>query len=176
MESSALDTTLVYLGQGGTVMWPLAGGALVLWYAMGYRFFTLRPGLLEAPRARALELGQGRPRYLRQILDEEFSEVEDEMKRFRVLVDVITAAAPLAGLLGTVAGMIETFDGMAEMALFTRSGGVAGGISQALFTTQMGLAVAIPGLLAGRLLRRREDQLADELERIKDLAAVGALS
>ena len=62
--------------------------------------------------------------------------------------------APLAGLLGTVAGMIETFDSLGSMSLFSQSGGVAGGISQALISTQMGLAVAIPGLLAGRILRK----------------------
>jgi biopolymer transport protein ExbB len=64
--------------------------------------------------------------------------------------------------------MIETFDSLAEMALFTQSGGIAGGISEALFTTQMGLAVAIPGLLVGRVLKRKQTALEDELELVKD--------
>ena len=50
--------------------------------------------------------------------------------------------------------MIETFSALGDMALFTQSGGIAGGISQALLTTQMGLVVAIPGLLVGRILGR----------------------
>ena len=40
--------------------------------------------------------------------------------------------------------MIETFDSLGNQALFAATGGVAGGISQALLTTQMGLVVAIP--------------------------------
>ncbi|MFB6261086.1 MAG: MotA/TolQ/ExbB proton channel family protein, partial [Thiohalorhabdaceae bacterium] len=73
------------------------------------------------------------------------------------------------GILGTVTGMIETFDSLQEMKLFTQSGGIAGGISQALFTTQMGLVVAIPGLIVHGLLRRRQRAIQMELARIKDL-------
>ena len=78
--------------------------------------------------------------------------------------------APLAGLLGTVTGMMETFDSLATMALFTQSGGVAGGISQALISTQMGLAVAIPGVIAGRLIDRKQSNLTTELEELKQHA------
>lgn len=63
--------------------------------------------------------------------------------------------APLLGLLGTVTGMIETFVSLKDMSLHAASGGVSGGISQALLTTQMGLVVAIPGLIADRMLRAR---------------------
>ena len=76
----------------------------------------------------------------------------------------ICIVAPLAGLLGTVTGMIETFDSLAEMSLFTQSGGIAGGISEALFTTQMGLIVAVPGVLIGRILDRRAERLSEEIE------------
>jgi biopolymer transport protein ExbB len=67
-----------------------------------------------------------------------------------------------------VTGMIETFDSLAEMSLFSQSGGIAGGISQALISTQMGLAVAIPGLVVGRIVRRRQLALEDELTKVKD--------
>jgi biopolymer transport protein ExbB len=60
--------------------------------------------------------------------------------------------------------MIETFDSLAEMSLFSQSGGIAGGISEALFTTQMGLIVAVPGVLLGRILDRRAERLAEEIE------------
>ncbi|MDZ7829411.1 MAG: MotA/TolQ/ExbB proton channel family protein [Halofilum sp. (in: g-proteobacteria)] len=46
--------------------------------------------------------------------------------------------------------MIETFESLGDMSLFSQSGGIAGGISQALFTTQLGLAVAIPGMAGQR--------------------------
>ena len=69
----------------------------------------------------------------------------------------LVALAPLVGLLGTVDGMIETFDALGRQALFAQSGSVASGISRALFTTQAGLCVAIPGHLLGRWLDRKED-------------------
>ena len=42
---------------------------------------------------------------------------------------------------------------------FSQSGGVAGGIAQALLTTQMGLVVAVPGILLVRILDKRADKL-----------------
>jgi biopolymer transport protein ExbB len=86
------------------------------------------------------------------------------LSRYKGLVNLVVVVAPLLGLLGTVSGMIETFDSLAEMSLFSQSGGIAGGISQALITTQMGLAVAIPGLIAGKLLERRQTALIIEME------------
>ena len=85
------------------------------------------------------------------------------------MIRTIVTVAPLAGLLGTVIGMIETFDSLGDMALFSQSGGIAGGISQALFTTQMGLAVAVPGIIIGRVLDRREATFRGELDQLKDM-------
>jgi biopolymer transport protein ExbB len=163
----------------------------VLWYTLGYRWLTLRRGAVRSVRAlirrheagrpisargvvsQALLLGYqvaaGQPANLRRALDDAFAPIERDLKSGKVLVTSIVAAAPLAGLLGTVTGMIETFDSLADMALFSQSGGIAGGISQALFTTQMGLAVAVPGVVVGRMLERREASLELELDKIKDL-------
>jgi biopolymer transport protein ExbB len=55
------------------------------------------------------------------------------------------------------------------MSLFSQSGGIAGGISQALFTTQMGLSVAVPGLVIGSLLDKRQATMARELDQLKDI-------
>ena len=83
---------------------------------------------------------------------------------------ICVSAAPLVGLLGTVTGMLTTFG-----ALSLGSGGektmamIAGGISEALFSTQMGLAVAIPGLLVGRILTQRQALLEGELAKLKDI-------
>ena len=189
--ASTIETATEYLAQGGAVMWPLCGGAILLWFGLAQRFVLLRRGSMHSVsnlvrRSLAGEQDQvggligdavssaktvyeQNPPYLRSHLDEAFLPIEERAKSYNALVLVITASAPLAGLLGTVGGMIETFDSLGEMSLFTQSGGIAGGISQALFTTQMGLSIGIPGLLIGRLLLRKQEQLLDELEQIKDI-------
>ena len=86
-----------------------------------------------------------------------------------MLVRTLVAIAPLAGLLGTVTGMIETFDSLASMQLFSRSGGIAGGVAQALVSTQMGLAVSIPGLIVNGILNRKQKDIEMELAQIKDI-------
>ena len=65
--------------------------------------------------------------------------------------------------------MIETFDSLGNMSLFSQSGGIAGGISQALITTQMGLAVAIPGLIVNGTLNRKQKDIELELAQMKDV-------
>jgi biopolymer transport protein ExbB len=66
---------------------------------------------------------------------------------------VLAAAAPLLGLLGTVNGMVETFR-VIGMYGTGNAQAMASGIKEALITTQAGLLVAIPGLLAGQAMRK----------------------
>ena len=183
---------LAYFEAGGFVMPPLAAATLVLWYALGFRWQVLQRGNRRSARVLLERYSKGydrapkglidtavvwglnlRKRYkqgqLRDSLDDAFTSFEEELSQGKSIIRSIVATAPLAGLLGTVIGMIETFDSLADMALFSQSGGIAGGISQALFTTQMGLAVAVPGIVVGRILDRRETRLRDELDQIKDI-------
>lgn len=85
------------------------------------------------------------------------------IQRFSTPILVIAAVAPLLGLLGTVTGMIATFE-----ILTTFGTGdprmLSSGISEALVTTQLGLIVAIPMLLAGNLLDRAGSNLLGRLE------------
>lgn len=176
---------------GGIVMPPLVLCILLLWYGLGYRFWVMKEPKLMGVRdllkyyqehddrparnivARAvkqgLELKRKGVRNLRRHLDAAFYDYEREIGKFSVLVRVVILISPLLGLLGTVIGMIETFDSLATMTLFSQSGGIAGGISQALFTTQMGLTVAIPGLLAHSILNRKQHQIEQDLSQVKDL-------
>lgn len=79
-------------------------------------------------------------------------------------ISVLGGAAPLLGLLGTVYGMIVLFD---QITLHGTSDPklLAGGISIALVTTQMGLAVAIPIQLFQNFVSNRMDQLITEIEK-----------
>jgi biopolymer transport protein ExbB len=78
-------------------------------------------------------------------------------------IAILAAVSPLLGLLGTVTGMITTFD---VIALFGtgNSRALAGGISEALVTTQSGLLVSIPGLFASAVLALRARRLQERLE------------
>jgi biopolymer transport protein ExbB len=103
--------------------------------------------------------------------------LDDVLHRHAVLVRTLVVIAPLLGLLGTVSGMIETFDSLASMTLHSGgNGGVAGGISEALVSTELGLLVAIPGLLIGRLLDRTERTRKDELGALADLTLLRGAS
>jgi len=181
-----------YVEAGGWVMPPLLVATLVLWFAIGYRFAALKrgstrdvrnllrryqskqklpkqDGVLVRALVKGVALSQRRLDALRPYLDDAFFEEEKEIRRFGRLIMTIVTAAPLLGLLGTVIGMIETFDSLGDMSLFSQSGGIAGGISQALITTQMGLAVAIPGLIVNGMLSRRQKDMQIELAQLKDM-------
>jgi len=185
-----------YMSSGGLVMWPLAISVLVLWYALGYRYYTLNrgskasvrnlvrkfqegirsepQGMIDGAVVEALEIVkvQGNSEHTRAYITDAFNKYTSEITKYSTLVKTIVAAAPLIGLLGTVIGMIETFDSLADAALFSQSGGIAGGISQALFTTQLGLVVAVPGLIIGNLLQRKADKMIMDLEQIKDITCI----
>lgn len=74
-------------------------------------------------------------------------------RSMRVVV-ALAASMPLLGLLGTVLGMIETFGALTDHSI-TEVDALAGGISQALITTQAGLIIAVPVLLVHGLIRSR---------------------
>lgn len=191
MLNEILNEFGAYVTAGGWVMPPLLLATLVLWFAIGYRFAALKRGSTRDVRnlvrrfdkgkkpsskgvlARALSKGIGLRDAgkddLRPYLDDAFFEEEREIRKFNRLIITIVSAAPLLGLLGTVIGMIETFDSLGDMSLFSQSGGIAGGISQALITTQMGLAVAIPGLIVNGVLQRRQKNIELELAQMKDI-------
>ncbi|MEO0575641.1 MAG: MotA/TolQ/ExbB proton channel family protein [Pseudomonadota bacterium] len=86
-----------------------------------------------------------------------------KINRGLLIVKVISVVAPLAGLLGTVTGMIKTFQ------IITLYGAgdpklMAGGISQALMTTVLGLVVAIPMVLLHTVLAGRAKRLLSILQ------------
>jgi len=85
------------------------------------------------------------------------------IERYSAGILVIAAVAPLLGLLGTVTGMIGTFEVLTEFGTGDPRM-LSGGISEALITTQLGLIVAIPLLLVGNLLDRAGHNLLGTLE------------
>jgi biopolymer transport protein ExbB len=80
-------------------------------------------------------------------------------------VSVLAGAAPLLGLLGTVTGMIRLFQVITEVGTGDPKM-MAGGISEALITTECGLAIAIPLILVHNWLRSRRNALISDAEMI----------
>jgi biopolymer transport protein ExbB len=174
------------LQAGGWVSVPLVITSLTLWFVATLRLMALRRGFTGDVRA-IVERSAREPssvqsdgavgRYLAGALGslarsgtcqhhlEGFVEVERERARdFGTMLMGLVTIAPLLGLLGTVSGMIETFSSMQGAALnHATEQTVAGGISVALISTQLGLMVGVPGLAAARLLARLEAKRIREL-------------
>ena len=96
-------------------------------------------------------------------LDEAILREVPKLETWQGAIKVIAAVAPLLGLLGTVTGMIATFQ---AITLFGTGDPklMAGGISQALVTTVLGLTVAIPLVLLHSVVASRSKALIEVLE------------
>lgn len=92
-----------------------------------------------------------------------FAQMTTLRSQLRTL-EVIGQIAPLLGLFGTVLGMIEAFRRMEEAGSRVDPSVLSGGIWQALLTTGVGLAVAIPTVLLHQWLERRSDAHAHRIE------------
>ena len=103
------------------------------------------------------------PETLELKLDEAIMRETPKLERFQSLLKVIAGVAPLMGLLGTVVGMIKTFQ---TITLFGTGDPklMADGISQALVTTAEGLIVAIPLVFLHSLVSGRSKELIEILE------------
>ncbi len=195
MLQTLTDELFYYMDSGGFIMWPLVIGSFALWYALGYRFIILKrgstrglrklvsdyrnrstrkpKGVIDSAVVMGLEISRRCTGNIAPFLDDEFSSLLSYVSRFRILARVIVLLAPLAGLLGTVSGMIEMFDSLGSQTFYSQSGGVARGIGQALFTTQLGLAIAVPGMIVSRILERRQGRIEEELSQLKNILCTG---
>ncbi len=99
------------------------------------------------------------------IIDGGERQVSEMRKHLRVLNGVATVS-PLIGLLGTVWGMIEAFNGIASSSAMGSPEKLAAGIALALLTTATGLMIAIPSLIIYMYLSGRVDRLVMDMDRL----------
>jgi len=102
--------------------------------------------------------------HIEDIVSEQILHESTHLNRFGTFIIVIAAVAPLLGLLGTVTGMISTFDIITEFGTGDPKL-LSSGISIALVTTEVGLAVAIPALIFGNLLSGWAESIKDDMEK-----------
>lgn len=183
-----LQNAYEYISPGGLIMIPLIFLSVWMWFLVFMKMFffrQLKKNDLNLKEAKDMIRGKDRvelkdglfasivSRYLLQktgdritdkrILDQCSMAERPKIRDHLAVIESLAGAAPLFGLLGTVTGMIQTF----EVLSFFGTGNaraIAGGIKEALLTTQSGLMVAIPGLLISVYLNRKANRIENELE------------
>lgn len=189
---AGMSQMLTLFEKGGPVMWPLLALSVVsVALSLERGFFWLRthrPGrrrwllrLADAlrtgdrPAAKAIAGGDGSLYaeaagliLTRRIgpasaveLGETFRPIFD---RFSLTLSTIITAAPLLGILGTVLGIIRSFQLLGASAQVTDINAVAGGIAEALITTAAGLVVALVTLFPYMIFRAQSDRCLGNLE------------
>lgn len=188
MES--LYRAVDYLLQGGWVMSPLILCSVIMWtliverfyffYGLGRYDIRIRDAIRTLQSGEPEQKGRGlRARILASFLRERTGipsldknilyhcalKLKPQFHRHLAFIAVLASVAPLLGLLGTVIGMVHTFN---VITLFGTGNvkGLSSGISVALITTQSGLIVAIPGLFLSGYLYRRAARFEMRLEEI----------
>ena len=96
-------------------------------------------------------------------MDMEVTKEFSQYKRYSNVLDTIIAIAPLIGILGTVLGIIVSFQNMAISGMDDPKA-ITGGIGQALITTASGLAIAIVSLLAYNYFNSKVESISEETE------------
>lgn len=164
----SLGQIRAFLEMGGPVLLGMFLLSILLWILILERYWFIcvthpkcLDGIVSGWRKRK-EKSSWTAKRIREAL---ISETDSTLQQSLFLIKTLCAVLPLLGLLGTVTGMIQTFDVM------TRFGtgnvrGMAGGISEALITTMAGLVTAISGLFFSADLRRRA---ASETEKVAEL-------
>ncbi len=150
--------------QGGFILW-----ALLL---LGVGLYTLLAstwmGLSKVKKELGVESVQPSLNLGRRALEGEFAAYELDrlawVQRRLPFIGVLAGAAPLAGLLGTVSGMLVTFSGLATSSTAKPIDKISVGIAEALITTQAGLLIAIPAAFLLALLRKQTSSAYAKLQ------------
>ena len=141
---------------GGPVIFCIAGASLLAWVLALQTWWQSRRHLATIERAKDALAGDARARFVAEV----------EAGRLEHTVWIVGALAmilPLLGLLGTVLGMLASFE-VIQMHGTGQPRLLAGGIGQALLTTQAGLLTAVPVLFLHQIIRDRVRLIRHETE------------
>lgn len=192
---NTLDSLWHFIMAGGPVMFPLMALSLWLWVLVLVKLLWLvRTAREEVSLSAAFELLEkgGTPPWrwsplgwaLKYFMSVRTNEPESDVLFWEASVRkqiplmwrhintllMLSGVAPLLGLLGTVAGMISTFEVIMQFGTGNAQA-LAAGISEALITTETGLLIAVPGLFTAYMMRRRIRREQQKLLGLKE--AVG---
>jgi len=164
----SLEQGLQFIEMGGPVLWGILLASLLLWILVIERYWFMLWTHRTQFKNKALSWQARSDRhswFARQIRRRLLSEGRSAIEASLPLIKMLTSILPLLGLLGTVNGMISTFDVMTRFGT-DNARGMASGISEALITTMAGLVTALSGLYFNADLKRRA---ALESQRMADL-------
>lgn len=188
-ETSNLGEVVRLFADGGPVMVMLALIAVILYTAASAALFFVSKGNLTTRRQEkwaewiaAPENGEGRageiiryathgPRVSIKTVQRRFDEIREvvieSIDRRLIIIGTLVAAAPMTGLLGTVGGMLEMFDGLATASGKQSMNKIASGLTEALFTTLTGLVIALPGMFMALHIRQKRNWIAAALAQLE---------
>ena len=177
--------------EGGAIMYMLGGVACILYATAFAALAYVNQGNLNDKEAARWEeyienpeLADGRlgealtyvlhgPRLTIKTVSRRFDEIRIDLlsaiDRRLLVLNTLVAAAPLAGLLGTVMGMLAMFAGLSHGKGPAGMQKVAAGMQEALITTQTGLTIALPGLFIGLIIKSKRDRIQAALVRLESL-------
>jgi biopolymer transport protein ExbB/TolQ len=101
-------------------------------------------------------------------------EISDYYYQRRIALVAMISAAPLLGLLGTVSGMVRTFESLSATATGKSMEGLAGGVSEVLVSTESGLLVALPALVLVGLAHREMSRQVRQLNQVEEREMEGS--
>ena len=143
---------------------PLPDSPYTRIFKQGVSFFSeLRPGALRQDAQLSEGLSLTQLEALRLVMEKVEAEEMDELGHGLTWLAIIGSISPLLGLMGTVIGIMNTFLGITASGS-TNIGAVAPGVAEALITTVVGLAVAIPSVMAYNHFASQANLIHGELE------------
>jgi biopolymer transport protein ExbB len=123
-----------------------------------------RPGPVAACLATVLQHRHQPTREIERLVEETGQEYFIRLERFLPILDTTTTIAPLLGLLGTIVGMIGTFNAIAAQANRNNSDAVLSGVGEALYATATGLVIAVICFIAYNYFAARTRTVTAETE------------
>lgn len=159
---------------GGWLMLPLFVLALILYisalrlwlHVRSINQLATRPLVLTRPQ-QAGDTARSTPEQIHSSFHALQQATTALIDRRLCFIATLVTIAPLAGLLGTVSGMLVTFSALSRNTGQQTLDLVASGISEALITTQAGLMIAIPGYVLLEMVRRQRNQWQATLSRME---------
>lgn len=173
MQSGAVSNELSFILRGGFMMYPLLFSAIVAVAVVIERLivfhfrFRLNEDATTGPIASVIDAGQSSFKFSPEEMERSMRDRAELWlplleKRLDIL-DTIITAAPLMGLLGTITGMMASFQVLSSKGVNEPSA-ITGGVAEALIATATGLVIALACLLAFNYFNHRVKLTVSKME------------